>query len=88
MNVFLQDGRFTIRDSWYDHSDAQLGELLEHVGLSATGGIHPSEHGCACNCDDCRAKRGEEKLDPKKDFESAMKAHEDGTAFKIETFKL
>ena len=41
----------------------------------------------ACNCDPCRNKRGLDNLDPQKDFEKAIKAHEDGTAFKIKTFK-
>lgn len=33
MTVFNREGRLTIYDSWYDHSDEQLNELLAHVGV-------------------------------------------------------
>jgi len=44
-----------INDSWYDHTDEQFKELLEHVGLTYPGS---KEHGCACNCQNCQEKRG------------------------------
>ena len=53
MVVWEKDGKLQIRDSWYDHTDDQFRELLEEFGitLKTTG-----EHGCACNCKDCRNK--------------------------------
>ena len=85
MHVFNRDGVLSVHDSWYDHSDTQFSELLAHVGLgkdAPSDGDAP-DHGCACNCDDCRVKRGAGPLDPKKDFDEALKAHENGTALKI-----
>ena len=89
MYVHSRDGRLTINDNWFDHSDTQFEELLEHIGLgdNIPAGSSAPQHGTACNCDDCRHKRGLGPLDPQKDFEKARKAIEDGTAFKIETFK-
>jgi hypothetical protein len=89
MHTRIEDGRIVISDRWYDHSDTQFEELLEHIGLGKdvpSGGSAPA-HGPSCNCNDCRHKRGLGDLDPQKDFEKSKKAHEDGTAFKIETFK-
>ena len=83
MHVHNRDGRLMINDSWFDHSDAQFDELLEHVGITPKAGSAVSDHGPACNCDDCRIKHGRGKLNPQKDFEKAKKAHEDGTAFQI-----
>ena len=83
MCVRKDDGRLFISDQWYDHSDAHLEELLEHCGVSVAGDVKPSDHGHSCNCDDCRVKRGEGKLDSKVDFNEAMKARKNGTAFKI-----
>ena len=89
MYTRIQDGRIVINDSWYDHSDSQLAELLEHIGLGedVPAGSSAPYHGPSCNCDDCRHKRGLKDLDPKQDFEKAKKAIEDGTAFKITSFK-
>lgn len=89
MYVTRKEGKLVIpRDNWYDHTDEQLAELLEHIGLSKTDGTKPDKHGLACNCDDCRAKRKKAPFDPEKDFKKAMKATKNGTALKIETWKL
>jgi len=85
-NVFNKDGKFEIRDSWYDHTDKQLVELMAHVGITIEAG--QSDHGCACNCDTCRVKRGDSKLNPESDFDKALKAREDGTAFNITGFNV
>jgi hypothetical protein len=87
MHTRIQDGRMVMNDRWYDHSDEQLAELLAHLGITATDGTAASEHSPSCNCDVCRNKRGLENLDPQKDYEKSIKAHEDGTAFKITTHK-
>lgn len=88
MHTRKDEGRLVIGDKWYDHTDEQLAELLESVGLSMTPGTRTDDHGPSCNCTDCRAKRGLGKLDPQEDFNKAMKAHKDGTAFKIKTWKV
>lgn len=49
-----RDGKLVISDSWYDHSGAQFQELLNAFGLKVPG---KKEHGCACNCADCREIR-------------------------------
>jgi len=56
MQVFKTGEDLFIGDSWYDHTDNQLAELLEAFNI-----IPPQfgEHGCACNCVVCRNKRGE-----------------------------
>ena len=89
MYTRIQDGRIVIGDKWFDHSDTQFEELLEHIGLGkdVPAGSSVPEHNPSCNCDDCRHKRGLKDLDPQEDFEKAKKAHEDGTAFNIEVLK-
>lgn len=86
MHTNRREGKLTISDNWYDHTDEQLAELLEFVGLTTTPDTRPDEHGVSCNCADCRTKHGLGELDPKEDFKKAMKATEDGTALKIETW--
>jgi hypothetical protein len=44
LTVFREDGKLSMRDAWYDHTDSQLRELL-------------AEHGISCNCVKCRVKR-------------------------------
>lgn len=84
MYVTRKEGRLIIlRNNWYDHTDEQMAELLEFVGLSMTTGTLPDEHGESCNCASCRERHGLESFDSEKDFKKAIKAHEDGTAFKI-----
>jgi hypothetical protein len=33
MTVFDEDGKLSIRDQWFDHSDSALEELLKSVGV-------------------------------------------------------
>ena len=66
-NVFEENGKLFISDSWYDHTDGQLAELLRSVGLS-TGAT--KEHGCVCNCDDCRKKQGKNKYNAAQDLQN------------------
>jgi hypothetical protein len=87
MHTRIEDGRMVMSDRWYDHSDEQLAELLESLGLTATDGTQAPEHSPSCNCDPCRNKRGLGDLDPNADFNKAKKAIEDGTAFKITSLK-
>lgn len=82
-----KDGRITIGDRWHDHSDEQLAELLESLGLTSTDGTQVSEHSPGCNCNPCRSKRGLGDLNPNEDFKKAKKAIEDGTALNITTHK-
>ena len=56
MTVLRKDNKLYIPNTWYDHTDAQLKELLEHCDLP-TDNIGGS-HGDACNCDVCVAQRG------------------------------
>ena len=65
-HVFNQDGKFAIRDSWYDHTDDHLVKLLAHVGITIEAG--QTDHGCACNCDTCRVKQGKDALGSKGGF--------------------
>ncbi len=51
-----QDGKkLFIQDNWYDHTDKQLQQLLDAVGIKHEVG--QQEHGCACNCGECQARR-------------------------------
>jgi len=54
MVVFKKEGKLFIRSSWYDHTNAQLKQLLDtfNINMSVTW-----EHGIACNCTDCRRNR-------------------------------
>jgi len=79
----LKEGKLVINDTWRDHTDAQFSQLLKHVGIDTATGTKREEHGGYCACGDCREKQGLGKLDPQKEFKQALKAHEDGTAFKI-----
>jgi hypothetical protein len=55
MNVTKENGKLFIPDRWYDHTDTQLEELLWTFKIEM-----PSKktHNIACNCIDCRKKRG------------------------------
>lgn len=46
-----KDGTLSLPDSWYDHTDEQYKELLLSVGIELQEFV---EHGCACNCNNCR----------------------------------
>lgn len=47
------DGKLTIQDSWYDHTDAQFDALLARFNLKREA---KPEHSSSCNCDACRRK--------------------------------
>lgn len=49
-----ENNTLNLKDSWYDHTDEQYKELLDSVGIEMP---MPAEHGCACNCIECRSKR-------------------------------
>lgn len=54
MNVFREGDRLMIRDSWFDHTDEQLKQLLSFFGITAPGG---AVHGFSCECSACATKR-------------------------------
>jgi hypothetical protein len=56
------DGSFSIGDAWYDHTDAQLKNLLKVLGVSVEA--PKAEHGMSCECNDCRTKRGKGEYVP------------------------
>ena len=49
-----------MRSPWYDHTDIQLNKLLKTVWPKEKPfpELKAEEHGIACNCIDCRIKRG------------------------------
>ena len=58
MIVFKENDKLYIRNSWYDHMDEQLRELLisilpEYTELPKIN----EEHGISCNCLDCQLKK-------------------------------
>lgn len=64
LTVFNEDGKLYLHDSWYDHTDQQLQELLSVVNINPPA--PDAEHGCACNCEDCRTKHGKGPYDAKR----------------------
>lgn len=54
MHVRRENGKLTIPDTWYDHTDRIYQQLLDHFGIQKS--IN-KEHGCACNCIDCQSIR-------------------------------
>ena len=54
MHVRREDGKLTISDTWYDHTDRIYQQLLDHFNIQKPT---EEEHGCACNCIDCQNKR-------------------------------
>jgi hypothetical protein len=55
MNVFRNaTGGLEIREAWYDHTDAQLAELLGRFGIPVPV---KAEHSMSCECDDCKKSR-------------------------------
>lgn len=54
MVVWRKNGKLTIHDSWYDHTDKTYDKLLSSFGIERSA---QSEHGCACNCVDCQSAR-------------------------------
>ncbi len=57
MSVRLENGKKYIWDTWYDHTNEQLAQLLERVGVKPTVTLD-KEHNASCNCDNCRGRRG------------------------------
>ena len=56
MHVRRENGKLTISDTWYDHTDRIYTELLDSFGIKRQS---DSKHGCACNCIDCQSVRVE-----------------------------
>ena len=56
MTVRREDGKLTISDNWYDHTDRAYQQLLEHFNIQKPA---ENEHGCACNCIDCQHERSQ-----------------------------
>ena len=54
MIVFREEGRLEIKDSWYDHTDGDLQNLLAAFVKNKAAS---AEHGMSCACADCIAKR-------------------------------
>lgn len=53
--VVLREGKkLFMRKAWYDHTDAQLKELLSTFSMTIANNV---EHGMACHCADCQATR-------------------------------
>jgi len=57
-NVWKKDGKLYINNSWYDHTDNQLQQLLAHFNIKIK---ITREHNIACNCIKCQQKRRETK---------------------------
>jgi hypothetical protein len=56
MQVWKEDEKLYINDSWYDHTDHQLKLLLEPFKISVPS---KGEHGVSCGCFDCQLKQTE-----------------------------
>ena len=56
--VKKENGKLTIPDTWYDHTDNQLNLLLVTVLPDKNWNIDNKEHSVACNCSACIVKRG------------------------------
>ena len=54
MDVIRKDGKLFIHDSWYDHSDDKLKQLLAAFNVSLE---KQSAHNLCCNCPDCQSKQ-------------------------------
>lgn len=54
MIVFKEEEKLWIRTAWYDHTDEQLKELLQHFNITTK---EKREHGVSCNCFNCQKKR-------------------------------
>jgi len=56
MTVYkTEDGKLEINDSWYDHTQEQLNQLLSRSNLPNSS---ETEHIPSCNCGNCRIKQG------------------------------
>ena len=56
MHVRRENGKLTISDTWYDHTDRIYHQLLSHFNIVQES--TNKEHGCACNCIDCQSLKG------------------------------
>lgn len=56
-NVWQEGESLQIANPWYDHTDAQLTELLRRVGANLSKPPAEEGHGVACNCVECRGVR-------------------------------
>lgn len=54
MFVYNRDGKWELPDSWYDHTNEQYQALLQEFGIVFNS---DPNHGCSCNCDNCRSCR-------------------------------
>ena len=52
-----KDGKLLIEDKWYDHTDVQLTELLNHVGIQHISDPIKNKHNPSCECEDCLEER-------------------------------
>ena len=53
-NVWRKDNKLYIDNSWYDHTDSQLQQLLDHFNIKIKT---IRKHNIACNCIECQRKR-------------------------------
>ena len=53
MMVCKKEDKLLIGNSWYDHTDSQLQELLNHFNITIP---KLREHSVCCNCVECRSK--------------------------------
>ena len=51
MVVWEKNGKLTIQDTWYDHTDNQLKQLLAEFNIVSNVS---GKHGLACNCIECQ----------------------------------
>ena len=51
-STYKEKDKFFIRYPWYDHTDQQFIDLLDHIGIKHD--LSQEEHGMACNCSDCQ----------------------------------
>lgn len=53
-SMFNKKEKLFIRSPWFDHTDSQLKELLEHCGFNIN--LETKEHAPACTCQNCEQK--------------------------------
>ena len=54
MTVWEKDGKWIIKDSWYDHEDSKLQELLSTFNITAP---LKEKHLIGCECNECLNKK-------------------------------
>lgn len=74
LNIIEEDEKWTIGDTWYDHTDATYDEFLVRIGRSrgkkVLANSQPAEHGCSCACESCVPDNP--MRDPKQAIDIAM----------------